>query len=253
MRRLTTITLCFTCTAGAFGVFLRWLQLITAFETDTGLPIKGARLSIAVTVLSLFAAVFLILVTVIASKKPVPEKSAVKLPVESFVFSLVSKLVCVLAVVGAVLLFISAGGGSESGVTRMLAAAALAAGLSYPAFISRFKRSSGVFTCILSLIPVVFCSFWLIVSYKDHAANPVIWEFAFEILAISASVLSLFFVAGYPCGSPKPFISFYFCNLSAFLCIVTLADPRPLPLSLTFASLALIELMYAGGILSRYK
>ena len=253
MRRLTTITLCFTCTAGAFGVFLRWLQLITAFEPDTGLPIRGARLSIAVSALSLSVAVFLVLVTVLASKKTYTGKTAVNLPVDSLFFSLVSKFVCVLAIIGAVMLFISADGNSGPGAGRTLAVLAFATGISYPAFISRFRRSSGLFTCILALIPVIFCSYWLIVSYKDHAANPVIWEFAFEILAISASLLSLFFVAGYPCGSPKPFLSFCFCNLSAFLCIVTLADVRPLSLSLTFASLALIELMYAGGTLIRYK
>ncbi|MCL1828701.1 MAG: hypothetical protein FWG32_04305 [Oscillospiraceae bacterium] len=252
MRKHVTVTLCFTCTAGAFGVLFRWLQLRTAFEAETGLPIAGAWTNTVVIALSLFMAALLLFLTAFSAKKRTGGSTAAKLPAESVVFSVVSLIACISAAAGAVLLFFSASNSFEPSVTRAFSVLALAAGISFPAFVSSSKQSSGFFTCLLALIPVIFCSYWLIVSYRDHAANPVIWEFAFEILAISASILGFFFVAGYPCGTPKPLASFYFCNLAAFLCIITLVDARPFAQSLILFSLALVELLYAGGSLADY-
>ncbi|MCL1829767.1 MAG: hypothetical protein FWG32_09815 [Oscillospiraceae bacterium] len=249
MRKHVTVTLCFTCTAGAFSVFFRWLQLITAFEADSGLPVRNAWASLAVIAVTLFSAAMLAVLTLISRKHSTRAAPCSKLPAETAVFSAVSWIAGILTMAGAVMIFISGDGGSSS-VGKTYAGLAFIAGFGYPAFISLNKRSSGFLTCLLSLIPVVFCSYWLIISYKDHAANPVIWEFVFEILAISASILSFFFVAGYPCGSPKPAVTFYFCNLAAYLCIVTLADAHPFPQTLIFLSMALIGLLYAGAALN---
>lgn len=248
MQKNTLISLVFTIVAGCFGILFRWLHLIAAFEEDTGLPIRGAWQTLAIIALVAVTAAVLFLLTRRFSRC-VPLPGAAGLFSGSVVAPVASWLACALAVFGAVGMFSSASASAYPLLIRILAILALATGLSFPAFAADLrKKRSGSLTCFFSLVPVIFSCFWLIVSYKDHAADPVVSSFAFEILAIAASILGFFYVAGFPCGSPKPMLSFFFCNLGAFLCLVTLADGHTLSETLIFASMAVMQLAFAACV-----
>ena len=68
-------------------------------------------------------------------------------------------------------------------------------------------------------------------------------NFAIRLLAISAAVLAFYYAAGFVFGKPHPLAALYFCQLTAFLCIVTEADVYPLGeqlIVLAFLVLALL-------------
>jgi hypothetical protein len=111
-------------------------------------------------------------------------------------------------------------------------------------------KSRGDLGCLLAAVPVLFFCFWLIVSYKENADDPVLWDYAIEILAIASSALAFYYMAGYHFYRAKPMRSVYFILLAAFFCTMTLADRRGLGASLMFSAAAL-SFFTLGWILIR--
>lgn len=247
MQKNTVITLIFTCVAGCFGILFRWLQHMSAFEPDTGLPIEGAWQSYVVTAIIVVTAVVLFFMARVRHR-PAAAFLHANSKVKSFIFTIIVWIACALIVVGSVSIFLSAEDGENPMLIRILAVLGMASGLSLPAFASGiWQRGSSPFNFFLSIIPVIFCCLWIIVSYKNNAGNPVISAFAVEILALAASTLGFFYVAGFACGIQKPRITFYFCNFAAFLCMVTLADGHTPEQLLIFAGMAIAQFLYAAG------
>jgi hypothetical protein len=242
MRKDTLTTLLFTCIAGAFGIFFRWLQLLLSFEEDTGLPIHGSVPAVIVPVFCVLVALGLLILTRRLRRYEARTELNVALHCRSFLFTLIGWIAAALSVIGALALFFSAPADRHPELRRVLAILALLSGLCFPGFIYATGKKPNSLSRLFSLVPVIFCCFWLIVSYKDHIANPVVSSYAIEILAISASILAFFFVAGYPCNSPKPLTTFFFCNVSTFLCLMTLVDVHAFGELLIFASMAVMQL-----------
>ena len=104
-----------------------------------------------------------------------------------------------------------------------------------------------------ALIVDLFMCFWLIASYKTFASDPVVWHYAPRLLAICASVLAFFYLAGYPYGKPKPLMAVFFSNFSALLFIITLADDFSLGKQLLSLSCAGLLCLYSMLIISNCK
>jgi hypothetical protein len=115
---------------------------------------------------------------------------------------------------------------------------------------TRRQRAAGNLGCLIAAVPVLFFCFWLIVSYKENADDPVLWDYAIEILAIASSALAFYYVAGYLFYRAKPMRAVYFVLLAAFFCTMTLIDRRSLGASLIFAASAL-SFFVLGWILIR--
>ena len=245
MRKDTLFTLLFTCIASAFGIFFRWLQLLLSYEADTGLPIRGSAPAVIFPVFCVLVALGLLVLTLRLRRYEAPVVLNEAMHSQSAVVSVLGWAAAALSVIGALLLLFSAGAERFPGLHRFLAVLALLSGLCYPGFLYATGKVTNGLSRLLALVPVIFCCFWLIVSYKNHISNPVISSYAVEILAISASILAFFLVAGYPCNSPKPRMTFFFCNAAAFLCLTSLADPHPLGEALVLAAMAAMQLVYA--------
>ena len=99
--------------------------------------------------------------------------------------------------------------------------------------------------CLAGALPVAFCCFWLVVSYRQDAATGVVWSYAPEIIALAASLLAFYYVAGHAYGRPRPFAAIFFCEFGAFSCFVTLPDSRLIALQVMFFALAVMQL-YIG-------
>ena len=99
--------------------------------------------------------------------------------------------------------------------------------------------------CLAGALPVAFCCFWLVVSYRQDAATGVVWSYAPEIVALAASLLAFYYVAGHAYGRPRPFAAIFFCEFGAFSCFVTLPDSRLIALQVMFFALAVMQL-YIG-------
>ena len=65
--------------------------------------------------------------------------------------------------------------------------------------------------------------------------------------------LAFYYMAGYFYGQPNPGMSVTFCNLGAFLCIVSAIDDHPMAENLCFAATALILLTWSYLIVANLK
>lgn len=230
----------FTMVMGIFGAFLRWVQLGRAVEEDTGLFIAGSSWSwIMAAFLALVAAALVFLVR--ANKAPgFPETYPA-------VYAGGGHAAKGLAVLAGMLLAL---GGTLTIVYAMHTAATAPAGLNGTTdYTPVFDLALGLFAVVCGIaapsfiisaskpkpdkgygkatILVLFLCFWLIAAYKYSADDPVVWNYAVRLLAVAATILAFYYAAGFVFEKPRPLSALYFCQLSAFLCIVTLADSYP--------------------------
>ena len=215
----------FTCIFGVFGAFFRWLQHLTAFEPDSGLAIPGARWSVVLVIYCVIIAAALVFLVQKQKTLRFPTDYGAAFSAPSRVFDVISVLLAVLMAIGGILTIFPALVPPYSIFELVTGLFAIVAAVCLVAFLRSTKRdharSRGA---AASLVADLFMCFWLIASYKAFASDPVIWNYAPRLLAICASVLAFYYIAGYPYGKPRPLMALFFSNLSAFLFIVTLAD-----------------------------
>jgi hypothetical protein len=109
-----------------------------------------------------------------------------------------------------------------------------------------YKGRGGSEMCLFSVIPSVFFCIWLIMTYKEHAPDPVILDYAYISLAIAAAALSYYYAAGYVYQKAKPGKTIFSYLLTIYFCLVALADQQPASLSILLAAVVLASLINTG-------
>ena len=256
---------CTTCVYSAFGIFSRWLQNMTAFE-ENGLYISGSLWGIVLTILCIAAAGTMFGFARYYKKNlgltcaPDP---GVAFAGSGLLHKIIYLVIALIMAAGSVMLLITAGdaeaplGMDFSGLLRILAPLGL---LTAGGFLGIAGGASGKETpdgsprqagfCLAATLPIAFCCFWLIVSYRQDAVTSVVWSYAPEILAIACSLLSFYYVAGHAYGRGKPFATIFFCNFGAFLCFVTLPDERLIAQQIMFFGIAGMQLFLSWMLVS---
>lgn len=235
MRKEAGLLCGFSCVTAAFGFFLRWVQLNNLYEAETGMPISGLPWSWAVVAVTCVAVVGLFVITLRLRKCEAPEGYRLALKGRNIAYPVLGVGTGIMAVVAGILLLVTAGNYASPALYRVLGILALISGACLPAMAMGPKKDSdGAVICFATIAPVVFFFYWLIVSYKGHSSNPVVWSYAFEILAISALALGYYYTAGFAFGKPRPLPTVFTCNLAGYLCIVAVADERGTPLQILF-------------------
>lgn len=265
MRKLALTMTCTTCVYSAFGIFSRWLQNMTAFE-ENGLYISGSLWGIVLTILCIAAAGTMFGFARYYKKNlgltcaPDP---GVAFAGSGLLHKIIYLVIALIMAAGSVMLLITAGdaeaplGMDFSGLLRILALLGL---LTAGGFLGIAGGASGKETpdgsprqagfCLAATLPIAFCCFWLIVSYRQDAVTSVVWSYAPEILAIACSLLSFYYVAGHAYGRGKPFATIFFCNFGAFLCFVTLPDERLIAQQIMFFGIAGMQLFLSWMLVS---
>ena len=82
----------------------------------------------------------------------------------------------------------------------------------------------GGFGAALSVLPVLFFCLWLVVFYKENAANPILWAYGMEILAIAMCLLAVFRLSAYLFYRAKPRQTIFACMLALITSLATLTD-----------------------------
>lgn len=256
---------CTTCVYSAFGIFSRWLQNMTAFE-ENGLYISGSLWGIVLTILCIAAAGTMFGFARYYKKNlgltcaPDP---GVAFAGSGLLHKIIYLVIALIMAAGSVMLLITAGdaeaplGMDFSGLLRILALLGL---LTAGGFLGIAGGASGKETpdgsprqagfCLAATLPIAFCCFWLIVSYRQDAVTSVVWSYAPEILAIACSLLSFYYIAGHAYGRGKPFATIFFCNFGAFLCFVTLPDERLIAQQIMFFGIAGMQLFLSWMLVS---
>ena len=239
---------------GGAGFVLRRWELATAFEADTGLPIPGAPATLALIALSVAMAAVLALLC--RGKYPsftgYDEAFQAK---GNTLYATAMVLSAFLLLGAAVLMVLSFVQGTNTVYTRLLLAALAAVSFFYVMQTAQnsFKGlDRGKYSFTL-LMPAYTCCVWLIAAYQVRAGDPVQLDYVYELFAIIASLLGLYFHAGFSFERGRVFWAGLFSLLGIYFCLTTLADQHDLATTLLygFAILYLLSstvtLLYNAG------
>lgn len=216
-KRAWTYTMAGTVFA-AVTVMLRWLQVQMVFDAETGLPTLHAPIT------TLLVAALLIVAAVLwwmsgkmrTDCAPEEPEDALALPHREAGWILTA--VAVLAAVGSLYLFFT----EADTMMKVAALLGLLAALVL-AVLPQLPRW-GAFGAALSVLPVLFFCLWLVVFYKQNAANPILWSYGMEILAIAMCLLAAFRLSAYLFYRAKPRRTIFACMLALVTSLATLTD-----------------------------
>lgn len=211
---------------GGAGFVLRRWELATAFEADTGLPIPGAPATLALIALSVAMAAVLALLC--RGKYPsftgYDEAFQAK---GNTLYATAMVLSAFLLLGAAVLMVLSFVQGTNTVYTRLLLAALAA--VSFFCVMQTAQNSfkgldRGKYSFTL-LMPAYTCCVWLIAAYQVRAGDPVQLDYVYELFAIIASLLGLYFHAGFSFERGRVFWAGLFSLLGIYFCLTTLGRP----------------------------
>lgn len=240
----------FTAVISALGFLLRWLQNMNIIEKDTGLAVTGAAISGLVTGLIVVVALVLVGFTVYLRRYDVSTVAEEALAGHTFLFNVFGILVVVLLAASGGMQLIQAGSMTWPVAHRLCGLGTLIGALGHLLLVTGVAQAekAGV-RRVASTMVVLYGALWLITVYKDAAADPVIWRFAIEILAVCSALIAFYYLAGYQFGDPKPMVTIFFCYFGAFLCVMSAIDNHTLAESISYAATALM-LFYWGFVLT---
>ena len=237
--------------AGAFGVFLRWLQLQLAFN-ELGLPDPSLFHIVLVLYFVACAGMFLYFIRRYSqSRLYPPDDFPAAFGNIGKIYLAVRIAVGMLVFAGAVLLFMQTELDKNSTDYRILAGLAMLAGAAFPVWLTLANREiqpKSWILCALSFLPMFFFAVWMVICYKLNTINSVLWSFAVELIAIAFSMLAFFRLGGYVFGRPRWKHCLFTCAMAAVFCITCLAEERYLGMQLIFIGTA-GELLLCSWIL----
>ena len=248
--RNTSIKLCsLALFAGIFGTFLRWLQTMSGFETETGLSIPHAPISYVVLAYIIGYGILLYVLL-----RPLKNMSAPETYPNSLIVG--GRLLPLFAVGAGILMGL---GGAVSVVLSLFnknvfqLITGILAIISAPFMLSFIKGASGFGAkkrgrVCCSMITIFIC-FWLIATYKYNASDPVLWNFAPRLLAVSALLLAMYFISGFAFVTGKHMPTLFFSLFGAFLGLFTLTESYPIGDRLIMLALSLFVLSCSFGLI----
>jgi hypothetical protein len=229
---------------GLVGFGLRKWQLATGFEADTGLAIPGTPASIALILWSVLVALALIALNWNQKERLDLEHTfaAARQNTLFVTAGLLSALLLlgsggveiVLYSVSRTTVLVSEGQNQMSRMATLalpplrilLCLGGLPAVFLWIRSLYRGGEKSKESLCLLELC-LLFCV-WLISDYQTRAADPVILDYVYEVFAIIAGLLGIYYVTGYSFQNGRPRRALFFCLLGTYLSLVTMADQHSL-------------------------
>ena len=232
---------CYVAGAGAFGVFVRWLQVMLAFD-DAGLSERSVFNLLVPAMVAAAAFVFKNLSDRLSEDRLyVAKEFCEALFNPGKLFAILRWLCGGIMCVGALLLMLESETDKNVDFLRVLAAVAFFAGLSFPLFLDEANYEDVEHPALLriySILPVLLFSVWLVVSYKQNSLNSVTWSYALEIGTLIAALLAFFRIAGFAFLVVNGRRCMFAVRLAAMLCIMSLADERYMGMQLMFLATA---------------
>lgn len=252
-----------TLMAGGAGYALRRWQLTSGFEPDTGLAIPGAPSAWALMGFSLLLFLLFFLLSRRGQKTLTWDAA--------FAAGKQNTLAVTALLLAAMLLLASAGmeiiTRSVNGLYTYEGETLFARTTSMVLFYLRMVlcvgslpcvflwarailRGEGGQECLGTLEPCLLYCVWLISTYQARAADPVVQDYLYEVLAIVTTLLGLYFVAGHSFGNGKPRQAILFCLAGTYFSLVTLADNHLLADTFRHLFAALYLITHAAMLLA---
>ena len=210
---------------GGAGFALRRWELATAFEAGTGLPIPGAPAALALAGFSVLTAAALALLC----RGNYPAFSGYGPAFRArgnTLYAMAGILAAFLLLGGGALMLTGPVLGGELVYTRLITGAlAVAAGLCAAVTVRDNYRGAQVpkYSFRLLMPAYAFCV-WLIAAYQVRAGDPVQLDYVYELFAIIAGLLGLYFIAGFSFDKGRCVPAVFFSLLGVYFSLTTLAD-----------------------------
>lgn len=251
------ITMCsYVFCVAAFSGFFRWIQNQAAFELETGLMISGSiwtKLTVVALLLSVGGIFFMVRRLWYRDYYPAQTMEEVIHGNEYWV-NKIAKILAGIMILGSVVLYLMAQYHLYHSLLRALALLGIATAWAFVKLSEApVEKKSPNMLSVLAAIPVILYCLWLVVSYRSNAAVPSVWKYGLEILALCASVLGMFYTAGYAFDYPKPYEALAWLMTGALLSLVTLTDGRLIGLQIMLLAGAGMQLYLAWMIISSMK
>ena len=227
--------------AGGFGFLLRRQEVATIFDPHSGLALRGAPISIALIAFSLVVVALLLGLSFTVSKQQLPTfadafDGGIPLAILRAILGLV-----VLALAGQELLPIAQSDELDP-FSAIQLGAALLAGLCLT--LMAILTPGGTNVAIPSTIPVFWLCTWLIISHIDRAADPVLLGYAYNLFALAALLLALYYIAGYAFRQSHPRRLMFCSSAAVYFTGVTVGDDLSFYTRGTLLALAATVLIY---------
>ena len=237
---------CYVAGAGAFGVFLRWLQDQLAFN-EFGLPDSSTLHVIVPVYVLICAALFAHFIKGYGKAGyVVPESFAEAFRNEGKLYAALRWVIGGLMVVGGLVLLMTSELDKYAGMLRVLSIAAMLAGVSFTVMTGLANREDArpVLLCVCAFLPIVLYAIWLVYIYRANAINSVILAYAADVATVTVAMAAFFRVAGFPFCAPKPGRCLFDLMLGGMLCLLSLADERYMGMHIILFSTAAMFLFY---------
>jgi len=244
--RKTALTLTVsTLVLGIFGAFLRWLQTMSAFDKETGFPISGAGTTLVFVIYSIVVIAAFCAVTLFWLGRFDRGTDAERaLRCGSRVPFVIGWVLCVAFAAASCVLLFAAGHSRYPLGQRLFGAFGILAGISIPfLFVGKNGSGSGSIGRSAAVVITLFYCFWLVFCYKINSEDPILWNYAPEILAVTAATVAFYFIATYFFGAGHGGRALIAVQLGVYLNIATLFDERSTALDVLLGVTAAVLLM----------
>ena len=255
MRKTALTITVSTLVLGIFGAFLRWLQTLSGFDPETGFPIPGAGTTVVFVIYSVLAAAALCAVTLLwLGRYEKPSDAAGALRCDSVIPLAAGWVLCAAFVAASVLLLFSADRNHYPLWQRLYGAFGILAGLSIP-FLFGKKGGSGAggMGRAASTVLTLFYCFWMIFCYKCNSVDPILWNFALEILATAAATVAFYYAASYFYGAGHGSRALIAIQLGVYLNVATLFEERDTATNVLLGVTAVVLLLLEYTLISNMK
>lgn len=246
---------CYVVGAGSFGVFIRWMQDMLAFD-DAGLSEKSFWNVMLPLYIIIAAVVFLRTVDKYRNHHySMPKDFCGALSNPGKILCFLKWAIGMIMVTGALMLLAKCETDKQADLLRALALLGIPTGFSFPLVLTAANKPGKrpFYLSLSAAMPIVFFSFWLIVSYKINSINPNVWGYALEIITIIISMIAFFRIAGFAFDSANAWRSLFFAMLDAAMCIMVLADERYMGMQIMFLASAMMMVLYNWIMLSNLQ
>jgi hypothetical protein len=248
MRKSAVVIPAMGLVAGAIGYLVRQMEVNTMFDPATGFAKRDSVVSTILIVISIAVIALAVLAGILTSRRMAADNDYSRaFQPKGFTYLAVSFILGVVWLVADVWYFFDAyKSGDVSVLTVIFVFLAVVSAISV-IFLARgaYKGRSSGEMLLFSVVPPLFFCFWLILLYKDNAANPVVLRFGYQCLAIAAAALSTYFSAGFVFGKSTVGRTAFSFLVTIFFCAVVLADTISLPLKLIYGLTIVMAFMNA--------
>ena len=245
LKKALEITL-YIAGAGAFGVFLRWLQVMIAFD-ELGL-VDPSAFNFLVPAFVIAAAIvfYRFLEKDKRLRRSVPEDFVGALRNDYRIFSIACWLAGFVLALGGLSLFGKAETSKLANLIRLMSLLAVLSGVSAPLLLELAHREERrpLPLCLLSLPPVALNAAWVVYLYRANSINSVLWSYVPELASIAVTMFAFARIAGFAFGSPKPDRARFDAMLGGSLCLMCLADDRYTGMQLMLLGMSLLLMLY---------